>query len=250
MNYSMNEIKQLNPHDILPQKKNVLRYQGIPKRAIVPERILMLFSEAVEIFLESARPEMMISELSIEEFEEIFKGEGSNAHDVLLQNIFPHADFLALFALTMGKKISAKIEELFQKHDYAIGSMLDSAASTATEEAIKMCESLFFDDISNRGKSYDDLCVLNYSPGYCGWDIDGQNTIFQYLQPERIGISLSKSSLMTPIKSATGLLVAGRKEIHLFKECQYSYCADCTDHSCVARMKSVKRIGRLSRKSE
>lgn len=235
----MNEILQLNPRGILPHEKDVLGYQGIPKNVTAPERIRGLFSEAIDVFLRSAEPAVIVSDVSIGEFEKLIHGEGRNAPDVLLQQIFPHAECLALFALTLGQTVSMRIEELFDEYDYAKGSMLDAVASSAAEVAIETCETLFADDISKRDISLGNLCVLNYSPGYCGWDIRGQKAIFQRLRPQRIGMSLNASSLMSPIKSVTGVLVAGRKEIHMFKEGNYSYCSVCNDRTCVSRMRKV-----------
>ena len=60
--------------------------------------------------------------------------------------------------------------------------------------------------------------VLRYSPGYCGWHISGQRRLFAHLRPERIGITLHDSYLMEPLKSVSGVLIAGAKEIHAFAD--------------------------------
>jgi hypothetical protein len=43
---------------------------------------------------------------------------------------------------------------------------------------------------------------------------------------------------MTPLKSVSGVLVAGDKEIHRFKP-KYPFCKVCQTHSCLQRMKML-----------
>jgi len=221
--------------EIIPQKKAVLRSQGVPEGVSVEERIKKLLSQAMQIFADVAQPEGIISDISVNDFAKIFKGEGKNAPSNPLKNIFPHADRLALFALTMGSEISIKIQQCFNKDDFALGSMLDSVASLAAENAIEIYEEHFV-----KNNTIPENHVLSYSPGYCGWDISGQKKIFDYLRPEKIGITLNESYLMTPIKSVTGVLIDGKKKIHIFKP-NFSFCDDCRHRSCIERMKKIRK---------
>jgi len=230
---------QINLKEVIPQREDVLINQGFPKNAVVHYRIHDLLSESIEIFRTSAQPVSILSEVSISEFEGIFQGEGKNEGEIPLQNIFPCANRLALFAITMGSEVSAKITNYFEKNDFALGSMLDSVASLAAENAVEVKELDFFNtNVKNQPDSTDN-CVLSYSPGYCGWHISAQKKLFKYLQPEQIGISLNSSYLMSPIKSVTGVLVEGRKEIHIFKS-NFPFCSICKDKTCRDRIKKLK----------
>lgn len=222
----------------MPDGDAVLRYQGIPKGTTISKRIRTLLTQAMDLFAASAQPEGMMSELSIGEFESIFRGEGKNEKENPLAQIFPRSDNLALFALTMGGLVSEKIEELFQDNHFAQGSMLDAVASLAADKAVEVCEADHFTDLSNRSLIKPGSHVLSYSPGYCGWHISGQKKLFEYLQPEKVGITLNKSFLMSLLKSVTGVLIAGRREIHIFKS-NYTFCKLCKTHSCYERMKSL-----------
>jgi hypothetical protein len=232
---------QLFVSDIMPQREAVLRSQGFPEGVTVKERIQELLEEAFEIFSHNAEPAGLSSEVSIAEFEEIFRGAGRNAPDTPLQQIFPRAERLVLFALTMGSEVSAKINDCFGRNDFALGSFLDSVASLAAGNATEVHEEHFASSNSNEENISRGYAVLSYSPGYCGWHISGQAKLFQFLRPERIGISLNDSFLMTPLKSVTGVLVGGKKEIHIFKS-DYPFCSYCKDHSCVERIKKLKSM--------
>lgn len=238
----MNQIMRFNLTDIMPEQEAVLRNQGIPQDAYPAERenrIRTLLERAMEAFAADAQPVGISLELSIKECETIFNGEGKNEKDTPVEHIFTQADNLALFALTMGSEVSEIIGELFKDNEFALGSMLDAVASLAADKAVEVYETYFFNELSERDLATPDTCVLSYSPGYCGWHISGQKKLFQYLEPEKIGISLNDSFLMTPLKSVTGLLVAGKKEIHIFNEGAYDFCNLCKDRTCQERMKRL-----------
>jgi hypothetical protein len=228
----MNQTIKLELRDILPEQGAVLQHQGIPKHVNVSQTTQALFKNAMEIFTENANPVSLIGTLSIDQFDSIFRGEGNNPEDIPLKHIYPQAEQLALFALTMGSHISEKIEQLFKDNDFALGSMLDAVASLAADKAAEVCENYFHRQLGEPS----DLTVLSYSPGYCGWHISAQKKLFQFLHPEIIGISLNDSYLMIPLKSVTGVLVAGKKEIHFFDN-DFPFCDDCKTYSCLVRMK-------------
>lgn len=225
------------PADLIPERDAVMEHQGVPKGAAVSSKVEEVYNETLDIFKESAEPAGIIGELSKDEFSEVFTGEEYNDGEAILKDIFTQADELALYALTMGGEISAKIEKLFDDNYFAQGSMLDAIASFSADKAVSKCENNFSGEL-NRGRP-SRLHVLSYSPGYCGWHISGQKKLFDFLKPENIGITLNDTFLMTPLKSVTGLLVAGRKKIHIFKN-NFGYCDACKNKSCLDRMRRLK----------
>jgi hypothetical protein len=226
--------------EILPEPDDVYRGQGILEAASVQDRIEALLTESLKLFADIAAPIGILSELSIREFESVFEGEGKNAADNPVEHIYPEADRLALFALTLGRDISEKIEMLFKEREFALGAMLDSVASLSADMAVEVLESRFHRSLSDKKLIEPDCIVLSYSPGYCGWDISGQKRLFRRLDPGRIDITLNESSLMSPLKSVTGILIAGDREIHFFEN-NYPVCRKCETHSCRLRMTRVMK---------
>ncbi len=234
----MNGIVRIDLAEITPDPEAVLRKQGIREASSAGKRILELLSRAMDLFRNSARPEGLISELEKEEFGKIFEGEGRNADPTPLGAIYPRADALALFAVTIGEVVSAEIEKLFEDRDFAMGLILDTVASLAADRATVLSENLFFEELSGRGIVTAGDSVLSYSPGYCGWHLSGQKMLFRSLEPGRIGITLNESYLMRPLKSVTGVLVSGKKEIHAF-EMNYPFCSLCRSHTCRQRIERL-----------
>ena len=234
----MREIIELSINDVKPERDAVLENQSISPGKELPERVKSLFKMAQELFLEYSQPIGIISEISISAFEVVYYGEGLNEERTPLDEIFRKADNLALFAVTIGEKVSKKIDELFKKNEFAMGSMLDSTASAGADKAADVVENHFFNLLLNNGETTPSIGILRYSPGYCGWHISGQKKLFEFIHPEEIGITLLDSFLMKPLKSVSGVIVAGKKEIHNFED-SYPFCKQCKTHSCRERIRAL-----------
>jgi hypothetical protein len=262
----VNKIIKFKINEIEPEKDIVFKENGYSSnKKNIPEKIQNLYEESLNIFLENSNPVGIYSEISKDEFAKIFFGEGNNSDEAPIRQIYPKADNIALFAVTLGKKVSEKIRELFRKNDFALGHILDCIASLAADNAVRNLEeftirlhsvSVFaalrsspatagYAQTRHSDKStgqaekneehQEDLLTLAYSPGYCGWHISGQKKLFEYLHPEKIQITLNNSFLMNPLKSVSGVLITGKREIHKFKN-SFSFCYLCKTKSCLERM--------------
>ena len=69
-----------------------------------------------------------------------------------------------------------------------------------------------------------------YSPGYCHWDVSEQQKLFSFFANTPTGITLNASSLMSPIKSISGLVGIGNG----VKNTPY-LCDICKDTHCIYR---------------
>lgn len=238
----MNQRVPIDLNDIIPASKDVMNHQGIPEDSVIPDHIISLFEEAVVVFKEKAKPVAIIKKVTVNEFDNIFEGEKKNEDQAPLENIYPHSDDLVLFALTLGSEIVDTISALFDKKDFAPGAMLDSVASMAADKSVEVLESYLFNDLSERNLTSNDSIVLGYSPGYCGWDLSGQKKLFQHLNPGEIGITINESFLMSPLKSVSGVLVHGDKEIHVF-ESSFTFCSYCKNQTCYDRIEKIYNSG-------
>jgi hypothetical protein len=234
----MNGIVPLDSIRWAPHRDVVLGRQGVPEGHQVSDQVERLVQKANSLYESLAQPKGIMAEISLSEFEEVFNGEGRNDLPAPLQGIVKEADGLALFAATVGDPVSAKIQELFEENDPATGCMLDGIASDRAEMAATLLAQAFLDSLLERGKVNPEARALPYSPGYCGWHITGQRKLFAFLDPERIGISLNSSCLMSPIKSVSGVLVVGRPAIHDFNN-DFDFCFDCATWECRPRIASL-----------
>jgi hypothetical protein len=79
---------------------------------------------------------------------------------------------------------------------------------------------------------------MRFSPGYCGWHVSGQKKLFAALEPEEIGITLTPSCLMKPLKSISGVIIAGDVDIFQFEDA-FAFCGECSTHVCRERLAAL-----------
>ena len=234
----MREILEIPADEARPDQDSVLEAQSVPPGAELTEEVKRLLERAGDLFLELSRPRAVVADVSIREFEVVYRGKGLNEADTPLDVVFRKAEALALFAVTVGEDVTEKIDALFKTDEFALGSMLDSFASAGTDKAADRVEEFYFSLLSEQGKVTPSKGVMRFSPGYCGWHMSGQEKQFGFLRPEDIGINLLESYLMKPLKSISGVLVAGDKEIFLFDD-SYPFCSECSSRSCQERIKTL-----------
>lgn len=221
-----------------PSAGAVLKGQGVPQRAVSNETMTRLAQEAISIYRDMSDPVGVLMEISKADFEAVYNGEGKNEDEAPLGSIYPASDSLALFAATVGENVGAEITRLFDANDFALGSMLDSAASEGAEMAARIVESYYQSYLREKDRLTSSFGVLQFSPGYCGWHVSAQKKLFEFLRPGDIGIELGESFLMRPLKSISGVIVVGPKETFEFEDV-FPFCSRCDTHSCRDRIKAI-----------
>lgn len=234
----MRKIFNISVDEIIPPIGSVLAAQGIPLHLKPDERTIHLAQEAILLFRRNAQPIGIIMEISRNDFDDVYIGDGKNATDSPIEHIYKLADDLALFAITIDQSICTEISKLFERNDFALGSMLDAAASEGAELMAQGIENFYRKHLEKIGRFDNKRGVLRFSPGYCGWHMSAQKKIFNTLHPEDINIDLNSSFLMNPLKSISGIIISGQKEIFEFED-TFSFCKDCVTHECRDRIKTI-----------
>ncbi len=216
---------------VLPSKEDVLKFQGVKNSNDVSGILIENLELSLTLLKEKSEPIAIVEECSKSDFTDIYLGEGQNASDSPLPYIIKKAEKLRLFAVTIGESITEEINRHFDQNEFPIGSFIDSGASLTADNIVGILEK----------RVQNSSTTLAYSPGYCGWHVSGQKKLFQFLKPDKIGITLNDSCLMTPLKSVSGVLVSGPGSIHIFDN-NYSFCEECTTYSCKIRMKSITKV--------
>lgn len=124
----------------------------------------------------------------------------------------PHADLLApahralVYAVTLGPRVEARVAHLFAEGSALGGYVLDSAAVIALGR------------VSDRVKRTVEQMAADLgwgvgprlSPGsLVGWPLREQSRVLSLVEAEQIGVSISRSHILKPHKSATGLVGMG-----------------------------------------
>ncbi|HEY6867970.1 MAG TPA: vitamin B12 dependent-methionine synthase activation domain-containing protein [Candidatus Eisenbacteria bacterium] len=232
----MRERIEWTAAETAPAGAEALRLQGLPADLPPSPRTAGLLERAQAEYLRLAAPRGLFAEIEREAFTRVYDGAGRNAPHGPLEVIAPRAERLALFVATVGSDLTTAIRGLFDRNDAPLAVMLDAVASAAADRLAERIAARFLARAGADGAGH--LRVLAYSPGYCGWHVTGQRALFERLEPEEIGVSLNPSCLMDPLKSVSGVLVAGAGVIHRFAP-EWPFCDDCADRPCRARIASV-----------
>jgi hypothetical protein len=129
-----------------------------------------------------------------------------------------------LFTATAGEEFDKYLHD--SKKDILKHYMADLIGSEIPEAVNRMLGKKLEHEMGNYGMTLS----YPYSPGYCGWNVAEQHKLFSLLPPEPCGIVLNSSSLMSPIKSVSGIYVAGKN----LEKRGYG-CSICTMEDCIKK---------------
>ncbi|GHT03803.1 hypothetical protein FACS189440_11690 [Bacteroidia bacterium] len=119
---------------------------------------------------------------------------------------------------------------MLAENDPLKGFIADILGGVVVEAAIDKIQQ----ELGNKMKQNVLNITNRYSPGYCGWQTVEQHKLFAIL-PDTLGIRLTESALMQPVKSVSGIIGIGAD----VKFNPYT-CRICEATQCVYRFK--KRI--------
>jgi len=232
------EIVRFAKGEALPEAREVLSAQELPEGDALAPRLRRLLEEAMSTAAALVEPWAVCEELPAERFEGVLAPLGVPHDGLAVGLVYPRAQALALFVATLGETLPARIRQLFDEDALAQAWMLDAVASAAADLLAARLAERYRQALAARGM--EGVRVLPYSPGYCGWPTRGQRPLFDVLRPEEIGVTLNDSCLMSPIKTVSGVLVAGPGEVHRLRP-DFPFCDDCRTRECGPRMASVLR---------
>ncbi|MBN1464621.1 hypothetical protein JXA02_02590 [candidate division KSB1 bacterium] len=115
------------------------------------------------------------------------------------------AESAVLFACSIGAGLETWSRQLMNDGDFFSGYLVDAVASLTVESAMHKIQDDLEKDQQDKGQKISNC----YSPGHCGWLVTEQHKLFSLLPDNFCGITLTDSSLMLPIKSASGIIGIG-----------------------------------------
>ena len=133
------------------------------------------------------------------------------------------ADYYAVFVATAGREFESFQHDVKRSGDIVREFLLDSLGTAVAEAVVReVCNA-----VENDMRSLEYGVSYPYSPGYCGWHVSQQQLLFPLLPDEPCGIRLHESSLMSPIKSVSGVIAIGEHVRKLKYGCELCGKKDC-----------------------
>lgn len=133
---------------------------------------------------------------------------------------------IAFFLCTAGALIGERSRSFMKNNDLLKGYIYDVAGTEIVENAADLMQDTIKKQVEAGGKRI----TNRFSPGYCGWSVSEQHSLFRFFPGNHCGITLTDSALMSPVKSVSGIIGIGR-------EVRYSpyQCKICDDRNCIYR---------------
>jgi hypothetical protein len=209
-------------------RDDVLRLMG-RRNGNAPGRTARRLDACIERAKKLMKPRVLYSTRKVEA-----AGNGSSALEGgtslksgKLSKTLARCDTATVFVATIGVGIDRVIKDLTDENKLSEAYIYDAIGSVAVESAVDDFQNKFDLSLSDSGRS----TTLRFSPGYCDWNIREQEKLFDVLEGEKIGVSLSPSFLMNPRKSVSGVFGIAPGPA----EARPNPCTMCSRETCIAR---------------
>ncbi len=215
--------------DLIPPVKAIERTMGYsPGEA--PEPVTTIIGEVigeVKTLNEAKAEYRILSNIGFDNEGKclIIEGERFNVKPIIFNQI-RKAEKIALFICTAGETIGRKSRQSMKSDDMLKGYIYDVVGSEIVEAATDRMQEEIRKEMAGEGR----FITNRFSPGYCGWNVSEQHSLFRFFKDNFCGIHLTGSALMSPVKSVSGIIGIG-KEV---KFSQY-HCTVCEDKNCLYR---------------
>jgi hypothetical protein len=133
---------------------------------------------------------------------------------------------IALYVCTAGRKISERSVGFLNGDDPVLGYVYDILGSAIAEAAGEKMKLSLKEEVS----ATNETITNSYSPGYCNWHVSDQHRLFSFFGGSVCGVTLTRSALMNPVKSVSGLIGIGNGVFYR----EYP-CTLCDAENCIYR---------------
>jgi hypothetical protein len=139
----------------------------------------------------------------------------------LLHTIFPKAKELAVVVCTIGPKLEKQVTYYSKNSETLRGALLDGIGSAAVDILAPEACRLIASEALSRGHQ----ASSPVSPGWPGLPLTEQWNLFELVNTQEIGVSLTASGIMVPRKSVSMVIGIGPQ---MAAWTQADVCARCS----------------------
>lgn len=131
------------------------------------------------------------------------------------------------FVATIGRRLEDLIQDRFRSNRVSEAYILDALGSVLVEDVARQ----FHEYMAKKCALRQEEVTLRFSPGYCDWPLEEQRKLFSVFNPSRLSVRLSKSCLMEPRKSISGIfgILSLEENLHYTP---YNPCTECGKREC------------------
>jgi hypothetical protein len=219
-----------NSIEIEVDKRQVCRYVGYDVDDKLPPRISSLIDEYIDNvhYLIEPSYSYVIRDIALVQ-DSLAVIDGSIIFESqVIAGLLERCHKVALFLVTIGKHLEETACRLAEDGIIVQAAVLDAIGSDAVERMADFVRDRIREAASAQGL----VASQRFSPGYCDWDIDQQNTLFQAVDGDALGVHLTETCLMVPRKSISAIIGIGPSNGNMEN---YNPCKACAKHDCPGR---------------
>ena len=187
--------------------EQVLRRQGIQDCLKLQPHLMVLLRELLSTANELLEPAIAYESHTITEVrhDRLCLEDGTVLCSSLLSSVVAQAQELGVMVGTIGPHLEEKVAAYFGSNEPLRGLLLDGIGSAAVDcLAQEACQFMNREALS---RGYNASSPL--SPGMPGWPISEQQHLFRLVPTEQIGVRLTSSAMMVPLKSISMVIGIG-----------------------------------------
>lgn len=207
------------------QVSEILKYLGYSGQKLEPA-FLAEIDAAIEKVRSIARPKHVYKLFELTSLDSLLQGQDIKHHG-------KGAEKVLLMAATLGNEVDFFIRQL-QNSDVKQASIIDAAASSTIEAYLDSLEENLRAEYLLKGL----FLSARFSPGYGDFPLSVQQDFLTLLDAHRrIGLSLGKSGIMSPLKSVTCVMALTKQAASLATDS----CSICKlRESCTLRRRGLR----------
>ena len=192
---------------------DALRFMRVPPEGRTPE-LTAAVQAAFEKLESCVRPRWVWGRFSVFSSDSGIHIAGAEFKSADLAKLVAHSRECYLMAVTLGPEVDRQIL-LAQKRGMMEGLMFDACASVRADALCDQAEAAIAADLRPG-----EHLTMRFSPGYGDAPLSASEDIIALLDAtRRIGLSLTRSLMMTPVKSVTALLGVTKREENRTRGC-------------------------------
>ncbi|HEY32041.1 MAG TPA: hypothetical protein G4O10_02910 [Dehalococcoidia bacterium] len=211
-------------------EKQVLRDVGYCATCKPPARVTALARDYAANVNQLINPAFsyVIKDIDFVINSSVFIEGGAIFQSQVISELLKKCEKVAVFALTIDGYLEDTVAQLAEDGLIVQARLLDAIGSNAVERVADYVQYIIKQRVSTQGLQIS----RRFSPGYCDWEVNQQQTLFRTLNGSIISIQLTEENLMIPRKSISGIIGIGTLASEIVS---YNPCLSCQKHDCVGR---------------
>ena len=211
-------------------RAQVLYEIGYDDVSKTPARMLSLVDSLLEKAERLVDPSYsyIIKDIDFVQGSDVFLEGATLFQSKVVARLMEHCEQVALFCLTIGNRLEETASSMATDGLVVQSRVLDAIGSNAAEKLADIMQDHLGVLAEIRGLH----SSRRFSPGYCDWQIEQQETLFSALNGNSAGIRLTDGYLMVPQKSISGIIGMGTSDSRVR---DYNPCRTCHKFECHGR---------------